>query len=112
MWEFHDSATFSLLDPGTTGDPPRPTGVAQLDVNIQNAIPPAHPTITFVPDLGYAVTIHSFNIGHATDLKAHEGINSWKITLSRVSDKKVVWSHTTEVLEAGDSETVKVGFYG
>jgi hypothetical protein len=112
IWEFHDARTFSPLDPGTTGDRPRPTGVAQLDVNIQNGVRPADPTIDFIPDPGYAVTVHSLDIGTATDLEPYEGKNAWIITLTRVSDDSVVWTHTTQVLDAGDTEQVKVGFTG
>lgn len=112
IWEFHNAQTFSRLDPGTTGEPPRPTGVAQLDVNIQNGVRPSDPTIDFIPDPGYAVTVHSFNIGTATDLETYEGKNAWTITLTKVSDESVVWSHTTKVLDAGDTEAVKVDFTG
>ena len=112
IWEFHDAPTFSALDPGSTGDRPRPTGVAQLDVNKQNGVRPADPTINFIPDPGFAVTIHSFDIGTATDLEPYEKKNSWTIILTKVSDDSVVWTHTTKVLDAGDTEHVKIGFTG
>lgn len=97
FWEYHTSGVWQNL--GT------PVHVAQLDNRV------AGPgVIAFTVGSGVALTLHSFDIGNATD--QFEAAYRWSIDLKRASDSVVVASQTTSLLSAGTTEAVTFNFTG
>lgn len=102
--EFHNSGNFNLthISPG----------VAQFDLDASQhpTANPEDPEIEFTPAAGIAVVINSLGIGQALD--QGEPDYDWTITVRQSSDDAVVFTHTTAVMGAGDSEFVPINFTG
>jgi PEP-CTERM motif len=102
--EFHSADTFA----GFT------VPVLQLDVDLSNhTVLPAHPTVDFVPDAGYAVSIYDLRIGNATDQTASETPHPWTISILELPGLTPTGtSYTTSAFSAGDIETATFDFTG
>jgi hypothetical protein len=102
--EFHSAGTFA----GFT------VPILQLDVDASNhTVLPAHPTVDFVPDAGWAVRIHELKIGNATDQTLTETPHPWTISILELPSLTPTGSsYTTAALGAGDVETATFNFTG
>jgi hypothetical protein len=104
--EFHSATTFQ----GFGFSVP----VLQLDVDKTNhTVLPGHPTVDFVPDAGYAVSIYELKIGNATDQTASETPHPWTISILELPGLTPTGtSYTTAALGAGNLETATFNFNG
>ncbi|MCA9257925.1 MAG: hypothetical protein KDA61_01940 [Planctomycetales bacterium] len=105
VWEFHNTTNFAVGN--------MVPAVAQLDVDgsVQpGGIPPEDPTIAFSVPANVGLILGSLDIGQALDQT--EPSYAWTINIKRMSDDVVVFSHTTPVMGAGDSDAVSFNFVG
>lgn len=96
IWEFHSGWSGSLDGKAVQMDM---DGSQTLDA-----------TIDFIPDAGFQVVLNSVDIGMYTS--APSGGVAWDVSVQRVSDSAVVFSHTTAALGANAKETVDFDFTG
>jgi hypothetical protein len=101
--EFHSAATFTGA--GFTAP------ILQFDMDLsQHTALPADPTIDFTVTGGFALQLHSLEIGNATDQS--EPAYRWIINVIRLSDMSTALSKTTSFMSAGNRETVTFNFTG
>ena len=103
--EFHSAATFTGA--GLT------VPVLQLDVDISNHSElPAHPTLDFIPELGWAVQIYDFKYGNATD-QGSQAPHPWTFSILELPGLTPTGtSFTTAALGAGDNGVATFNFTG
>ena len=103
--EWHNASTFTGA--GLT------VPVLQLDVDVSNhAAVPAHPTVDFIPDPGYAVEIFEFEYGNATD-QGTQAPHAWTFSILELPGLTPTgYSVTTAALGAGDHGIATFNFTG
>lgn len=103
--EFHSADTFTGA--GLT------VPVLQLDVDISNHNElPEHPTLDFIPDAGWAVRIHEFKYGNATD-QGSQAPHPWTFSILELPSLTPTGSSfTTAALGAGDNGVATFNFTG
>lgn len=101
VWEVHGATSFDPLDPSNSG-----VDVLQMDLDGGEA----DPTLTFVTAPSVALQLNSLLIGHALDMT--EPANAWTLTIAEAGGGLQVFTHTTAVLGAGDTEVVTFNFTG
>ncbi len=103
--ELHSAATFTGA--GLT------VPVLQLDVDASNHnVLPEHPTVDFIPETGWAVKIHEFRYGNATDQGASETPHPWTFRILELPSLTEVDSFTTDALGPGDGGIATFDFTG
>lgn len=106
--EYHSAGTFT-----NAAGPAFTAPVLQLDVDASNhpaGFVPVRPKVDFVPDPGWAVRIHGFKIGNATDQT--ETPHPWTARILTLPGLTEVASYTTASLSAGNSEIVALNYTG
>ncbi|MBT3191194.1 MAG: LamG domain-containing protein, partial [Verrucomicrobia bacterium] len=93
---------FDAIDPGSAG-----AFVDVLQLALNGGV--ADPTVTFAVAAGYRLRINSLVIGHASNMS--EGPNAWTISISEAGGAEV-FSHTTAIMGASDTELVTFDFLG
>lgn len=103
--ELHSAATFT----GANLTVP----VLQLDVDASNHSEiPEHPTLDFVPEAGWAVRIHEFQYGNATD-QGGQAPHPWTFSILALPGLTPTGSSvTTADLGAGDNGIATFNFTG
>lgn len=103
--ELHSAGTFTGA--GLT------VPVLQLDVDASNhTVLPEHPTVDFVPEAGWAVKIHEFRYGNATDQGAVETPHPWTFRILELPSLTEVDSFTTAALGPGNGGIATFDFTG
>lgn len=103
--EWHQSSNFNLTHIGN--------GVLQLDMDLSGhsfSGLPAAPTVDFSVPAGIQLVLHGLGIGNALD--QNEDPYDWTISVIKLSDMSTVFSYTTAMMVAGDSEQVDINFTG